>query len=79
MTFQEYLSQKDPKKFHPGSVEVKKQELYFGYRFGRIGYSVGLIIHGEMYTYIIPVGDDCMWTMDDDGNKRVRSVFKLIL
>lgn len=79
LTFQEYMNQKNPKRFPEVHVKTNdcKQIIYD---------PLGLLIvlefkfpeHNYQCTYFKKPGDRTLWTMDNQGNPKERSVFKLI-
>lgn len=79
MNFKEYCEQKSPKRLPSFSVELNTIDVFGVYeRFN--GKTVDLVFQGEHMTFLIPRGstNGGMYTMDQDGNKKHASVFRLI-
>jgi hypothetical protein len=74
MNFNEYLIQADPKYMPDVSIEVDDMYQYFTVPGGHI---VVLRIKEELYSYYVPDDSLRLFTMDQDGNKKSRSCFKL--
>jgi hypothetical protein len=89
MKFSEYLTQKNPKRLSSFSVEIDmrvwKNEIRISLplKFSFAGkiiesHIVSIPFNGEYIDYITNSEDDGdLWTMDNDGNKKEKSVFKL--
>lgn len=76
MKFEQYISQEQPKKQRPGSVEVSDIFLTFHYPVVRIHSQLFYIaVSLGQFSYILKSNDDTLWTMDADGNPKTRSVF----
>lgn len=74
MTFTEYNTQIDPQR-HP-VVDVLPEECVNIFKV-HDGEVVQLRTWGQLYQYLVPTGEDRLYTMDKDGNKYMMSVFKL--
>lgn len=78
MTFEEYINQVRSKRYVNVVLEMK--DLYHSSTFERksgIIYYVQIMIHGEVYTYLLEDGDTTFWTIDEHGNKKSRSCFSI--
>jgi len=76
MKFEEYISQEQPVRQAVGSVNVSEIFITF--------HKPVIRIHSQLYlmavsignwSYVIKSNDDTLWTMDEDGNPKARSVF----
>ena len=78
MTYKEYCNQPPLQKCSSFSVILKKEDCFHIYdvKNGRI---VDIKFNEKHYTYFIPKEskDGSMYTMDEDGNKKRASVFRL--
>jgi hypothetical protein len=78
MTLSEYFASRQEKKLPNHSVELAKDEFY------KAG-SIPLTMGDRLFTIVIPAfnwnyvccRDGLLWTSDEDGNKKSRSVFKI--
>ena len=91
MKFSEYLNQENPFKLSSFSVlidpEFWKEYIHVSkplkYKLGGQWIetrTVSFKYHGTWFTYRTDSTDNGeLWTMDEDGNKKSRSVFKLLI
>lgn len=87
MTFKEYLKQKDPVKQHIGTVSVDEDDCFAYWKsykvfnsvshYGEWAWVIDLRIGSMHIEYLKLPQSDALYTMDEDGNKKRMSVFKL--
>lgn len=87
MTFKEYVNQKDPVKQPIGTVSINEDDCYnistshmmYNIISGKQDwcYFIELVIGNMHIEYLKLPQSDTLYTMDEDGNKKRMSVFKL--
>lgn len=77
MTLQEYRNQNPVQKQSAGSVLLTSDEVEFGLciRIHSELYYVQVKMNWIDYQYILKPNDNTLWTTDEDGNPKSRSVF----
>lgn len=77
MTLQEYLHQDPGKHRNAGEVILVREEVKFGHciRIHSELYYVQIKMHWWPRTYFLKSNDDILWTTDENGNPKSRSVF----
>jgi hypothetical protein len=78
MTFKEYVNQEDPIRFPKVYLTEDDFEMCLMVHTNnpRKVWEISLKMFGEYYRYQINEGDNIVWTMDEDGNKRSSSCFR---
>jgi len=81
MTYQEYLTMGDgelPVRRPIGSVKMTAEDVYAQWKDPDNTFvMIFFPCHGDDYiNYVIPHGETIWWTVDGDGNKKQRSVFR---
>jgi hypothetical protein len=77
MTFKEYVNQKDPIRFPKVYLEEKDMDMHILVETKpKKVWEISLKMFGEYYRYKINEGDNIVWTMDEDGNKKSASCFR---
>ena len=76
MNFEDYIKQENPRKLHPGTVEVSDFWLTFHYPVIRIHTDLlCMAVSLGKFSYVLKSNSNILWTMDADGNPKSRSVF----
>jgi hypothetical protein len=77
MTFKEYVNQEDPIRFPKVYLEEKDIDMHLLVETKpKKVWEISLKIAEKYYSYRINEGDNVVWTMDEDGNKRSSSCFR---
>lgn len=83
MTLEEYIIHDGKTRCSIGSVELKPEQCdYIGTWMGNHWYKVrpvSLKFGGEWLQYVQKNDSDLLWTQDEHGNPKARSVFSLPL
>lgn len=80
MNLHEYLTQKNPVKLAPYSVQVEKKDLKFhGFILNNKGLKMELVTVKKLgFTYIVLNDRGSLWTTNENGTPARQSVFTLI-